>query len=409
MNTTYKLPDFSYFQPKKVKRIAEKVDRNIDKIMIPQSDTRLDRAIEKLKSKHRLSRNDYKILFYNLQIFDNDESEFLMDRLISNSEMFFNEDGRYLYHFKALLSSFYDIYNNKLLRLLKLILKNNINWKDEMNYVKSKVSNNNTVGELFYNTLKEINNISTKDDLLKFKSKLLINDKNKFLEDLFLKYFRKNLKINLINKKTELMLFILNNYLSWEKQKVVFEDFLLIHKDIYFDDLSKSSSKWFKLISEKMGNPYGKSSAKWRDIIEKARDVFKNWLANHKITEFFEDISGDNRRLKFWKQYAHHFYRIEYLYDLIILLETKEHLFVEFSDRASGKFILYDLKEINIKKVMNFRKKFSKTVLKDVLKHGGDNYYTKERYKQILALTHYFNSWESNFAKKLIKFGYKPR
>jgi len=189
MNTTYKLPDFSYFQPKKVKKIAEKVDRNIDKIMIPQSDTRLDRAIEKLKSKHRLSRNDYKILFYNLQIFDNDESEFLMDRLISNSEKYFNEEGRYLYHFKALLSSFYDIYNNKLLRLLKLILENNINWKDEMNYVKSKVAHNNTIGELFYNTLEEINNISTKDDLLKFKSKLLINDKNKFLEELFLKYF----------------------------------------------------------------------------------------------------------------------------------------------------------------------------------------------------------------------------
>lgn len=408
MNTTYKLPDFSYFQPKKVKKIAEKVDRNIDKIMIPQSDARLDRAIEKLKSKHRLSRNDYKILFYNLQIFDNDESEFLMDRLISNSEKYFNEEGRYLYHFKALLSSFYDIYNNKLLRLLKLILENNINWKDEMNYVKSKVAHNNTVVELFYNTLEEINNISTKDDLLKFKSKLLINDKNKFLEELFLKYFRKNLKISLINKKTELMLFILNNYLSWEKQKVVFEDFLLIHKDIYFDDISKFSSKWFRLISEKMGNPYGKSSAKWGDVIEEARDVFKNWLANHKITEFFEDISGDNRRFKFWKQYAHHFYRIEYLYDLIILLETKEHLFVEFSNRASGKFLLYDLKEINIDKIKNFSEDKSKTFVTELLKNAY-NYYDKEHYEQKLALIHQHHGWESKFAEKLINYGYEPR
>ncbi|TDQ04048.1 EH signature protein [Halanaerobium saccharolyticum] len=408
MNTTYKLPDFSYFQPKKVKKIAEKVDRNIDKIMIPQSDTRLDRAIEKLKSKHRLSRNDYKILFYNLQIFDNDESEFLMDRLISNSEKYFNEEGRYLYHFKALLSSFYDIYNNKLLRLLKLILENNINWKDEMNYVKSKVAHNNTIGELFYNTLEEINNISTKDDLLKFKSKLLINDKNKFLEELFLKYFRKNLKISLINKKTELMLFILNNYLSWEKQKVVFEDFLLIHKDIYFDDISKFSSKWFRLISEKMGNPYGKSSAKWGDVIEEARDVFKNWLANHKITEFFEDISGDNRRLKFWKQYAHHFYRIEYLYDLIILLETKEHLFVEFSNRASGKFLLYDLKKINIDKIQDYYEDESKTFVIQLLKNAY-NYYDKEHYEQKLALVHRHHDWESTFAEELIKYGYEPR
>ena len=58
---------------------------------------------------------------------------------------------------------------------------------------------------------------------------------------------------------------------------------------------------------------------------------------------------------------------------------------------------------------MKFRKKLSKTILKDVLKHGGDNYYTKDRYKQILALTHYHNSWESDFAKKLLKYGYKPR
>lgn len=408
MNSTYKLPDFSYFEPKKVKKIAEKVDRNIDKIMIPQSDTRLDRAIKKLKSKQRLSRNDYKILFYNLQIFNNKKNEYLMDRLISDSKRYFNEEGKYLYHFKALLSSFYDIYNNKILRLLKLILENNINWKDEMNYVKNKMSDNNTVGELFYNTLEEINNISTKDDLLKFKSKLLINDKNKFLETLFLKYFRKKLEINLINKKTELMLFILNNYLAWEKQKVIFEDFLLIHKDIYFDDISKFSSRWFELISEKMGNPYGKSGAKWGDIIEEARDVFKNWLANHKITEFFEDISGDNRRLKFWKQYAHHFYRIEYLYNLIILLESKEHLFVEFSNRASGKFLLYDLKEININKIKNFYEEKSKTFVIELLKNAY-NYYDKEHYEQKLALIHQHHGWESKFAYELINYGYEPR
>lgn len=405
-NKSYQLPDFNFFKPKKVKKISEKINNELEDIIFTYTDSKLDRAIEKLKSNENLLRSDYKILFYNLSMLDSEDNKHLINRLFHKSEVYFNKPGNYLYHYKALLSSFYNIYNNNILELMKLITNNNKNWKEDMSYIRHVIDTNNTIKNLLTTVLQEIKNCNSKDDLREFKNKLLIKNNNNFLEYIFLKYIEKNLDTT--NGRTEFIMYILNEYISWENQKKVFEKFLLLNKDLFFDDLSPQANIWFELISDKMGNPYGLSGAKWGDISNDAKDVFKNWYANHKITVFFSEMSGDTRRLEFWKKYAHHFYRIEYLYDLIIIMESKQHLFVEFSDRASGKFYLYDIDELNIERVIKFSSTQSKTFVTDLLKNGY-NYYKKEYYEQNLALVHRFHNWEGTFAKKLIYYDYEPR
>lgn len=406
MATKYKLPDFDNYQPDKVKKITEKIDKELENVLFSFSKTKLKRSIKKLKTNEELMRSEYKILFYHLSSLRKNKE--IYNRLIKKSMRYFNKPGNYLYHYKALLSSYYNNNKNKIFQLLKLISNNNKKWKKDMLYIKKLIDKVNTSHDFYKIVLQELNKCESEDDLESLKRKLQMKNNNLFLKQVFYSYIMDNLSTNPDNSN-ELIINIVENNLPWEKKKKIYEKWLLLHKNFDFDTLTTLSIKWFELIGEQMGDPYGLNSASWADLSNTAKDIFKNWYAFNKISYFFNEISGDTRRLQFWKKYSHHFYRIEYLYDLIIIMESRQHLFVEFSNKASGRFYLYDLEdEVTIEKIMEFKKNRSKSFMLSFIK-GGYDYYNKRKYKSKLALKHYYHSWEEDFARELFKYGYEPR
>jgi hypothetical protein len=401
----YLLPNLKFYKPNKLQRLSEKVEQETDKRAMNFSENRLERSLDFLKSGRPLRRSYCKVIAYHLAALKHDKDQkFLYDKFIFKAKEFFNEVGKYYYHLKALLSSFYtEFMDKKIFKLIKLIVKNNTQWKSEMDFTKQLLIKSNSAKDYFVQTLNQIKHYNSLDEIESFREKLFMKNNSSLLESLIFNWIQEEIDKGIEKINNEFYKTLLNKYLASEKKKEVFEKILLSQKEINnFDFISNEVEDWFNLIGETLGDPYGSNSAKWLTIDEEARDIFKKWKVHKNITYVFGEISGDQRRLDFWKEYSDYFYRVEYFeeYAKAILMESRDHLFIEFA--GGGALYMYEKEDRNIQQIIDNVDNHSRTkMVSDELKDPSE-ILCKER------LIHNSRDWESKFTRRFSTYGYRP-
>jgi hypothetical protein len=136
------------------------------------------------------------------------------------------------------------------------------------------------------------------------------------------------------------------------------------------------------------------------NVSQDALDVFTLWQTQKNIKHFFGDIAGDYERLQFWKRYSHYFLRVEYFPRLsgAILMESKEHMFVEFAEVGAMYMFRREIQNIDI--VGNYSKRYNSV---DSVRKLKDRYRCTER------MIHTRYQWQSTFRHTLASYGYKAR
>lgn len=393
MSKTYELPIFNAYKPKKLVKLSRKLEAGNS---IPEpSKERVERALTKLQNGAEIRRRDMKILCYRL---DEVERRDLLEKFIPIAGEFFDKTQRVYYQLKALLLSYYKLYrSNDIFILLKHSVENNIQWKDDINYIKGIIEKSSDLKQFFSNILKEISVCKTKDELEK-KIELLIFKKDSTLLQLILKRRLLNeIDKEFTNYNLDLLMFILKEYISLSEYKEVFDIFLESRKNSSLEHLSDEEEIWFYFIGDELGDPYGRLRTKWIGISEEGKATFQRWKALKNIIVFFSEITGDPRRLNFWKQYADRFYRVEYFekYDKVLLMETDKYLFVEFA--KLGAMYVYSKEVVNINSLEQKFSRHSKTyVITHVLKN----------FNECLEKLSHNSGWEYKFRSVFYSQGY---
>ncbi|MDI3478406.1 MAG: hypothetical protein PWQ59_1931 [Thermoanaerobacterium sp.] len=395
---TYSLPNFGVYKPQKLRQLAAKivVDKDIDNNF---SGERIELAIKKLKNSERLLSRDYKILcFYlNRVIEDN-----LLEKFTERITKYFNEKEKIYPYLKALLRSYYDLSQNNdvIFRVLKLGFLKDINLKE--NILASKdlfISCNNTL-----EVLQKINNglihVFDLESQNKIIESYLIKPTDLFAKKLFYIKSFGMVKENLYINNCKYFLEHINKLLDLNARKKIYETFLIKEKGAKdYSNLVAAKDNIFRNINNELGDPYDKYNAKWQNISEEAIDVFRQWLTQKNLREFFTTIAGDSRRLDFWLKYKKYFYRVEHFSELddALLMETSRHIFIEFA--YSGALYMYDRDYLDLGKLKNMIKTKSRShIISFVLKN---------RAECLERLIHQ-GDWEYRFNYEFKSYGYHP-
>jgi hypothetical protein len=344
MNIRYELPMFNAYKPKKLVQLSRRMDAYENAFNF--SSQRVEKSISKLQSGENLRRKDIKILAYRL---DELEKRGLFENFINSARQFYSKTQSMYYQVKALLQSFYNIYkSHELFFLLKTGMVNNTRFKKEMSEIKAIVDKSEDLKEFFIDIRDALYSCKTKAELEEKLNRLMLN-KDTPLVQLILKRKVMDELAALINNDFEFHMFILKEYINPNDHKEIFQSLLLSMVDENLEHLDPSIESWFIFIGDQLGDPYGILKTKWIGIAEDAKETFKRWKSLKNIKYFFSEITGDQRRLNFWKQYASYFYRVEYFeqYDKALLMETSKYLFVEFAKMGAMYVYRKDILDVS--------------------------------------------------------------
>lgn len=394
MGYIYSIPDFSVYRPKKLNNLIKKLDY-VDKSEIVITEDSFQKALNKLKEDKFLLRKDYKTLLYRLEELSALE---LMEEFIYKVEVFFQTHNRIYYHLKALLFSYYNLYRYKsVFNLLKIGFSMNEQWKDEITPIRNLINKSEHITDLFSNINEEFCKCNTLDEI-EYKINLyMMNKGNPMLKLILTNKVLKSMDNKNINFNAKELLYITENYIAQSSYKEIFEKFLLTQSDKNLEDISLIIEEWFRYIGDNLGDPYGLGRIKWKGIDEQAINVFQQWRVAKQIGVFFTEIIGDFRRLNFWKRYTKYFYRVEYFeaYDKALLMETKDHLFIEFA--KIGAMYMYSKDILSIDKIYEASLQYSKTYIKNSI--------LRKANVSILNIKH-LGQWEYKFKREFYYYNY---
>lgn len=394
------VPSFTHFRPRKLKGLEDKIVSDERSMDISFDSDRVDKALQKLKKVLKLSRKDLKVLCYHLEkVIAEDLLEVVLVQLY---ELFNSNKQQYPGHIKGLLASYYDLFKNEqVFNCLKCAITNSKQIRDYLEPI-AMILNNSDDSRAFLFNLYGIFNVSTclSDIEESCEVYLVGQNKNIYIAIIQLMVTSRIKQISSM-EDAEFIKILMDQIYDVNILKPIFEEYLLCFIDVeFFDEQEDYVDNIFQYIDGRMGDPYKEGKARWMGISQDAMDVYTLWLTQKNIHHFFGDIAGDYQRLLFWKRYSHCFLRVDYLkrYSGAILMETKEHLFVEF-DRVGGAFYMYRREVLNIEQVFNFQNLYSNTEGTRRLK---DRICCSER------LIH-SGQWEFTFENCLARYGYQTR
>lgn len=393
MSQTYIMPDFSLYRPKSLNNLVRKLEHiDIAEGIIPEE--RFEKAMDKLKNNDFLMRKDYKALLYRMEEIN---TAGLMSNFIERITIFFKEHNKVYYHLKALLFSYYKLYKYKaIFGILKLGFSVNQQWREEIKPIRKIIEESEDIIDLLKKINLEFLKTTTIEELENKVEELMMNKDTPMLQAILRHKVLVSLEKETIGDKAEDLLYIIENYIPDTDCKDVFEKFLL-SKAAINNESDSNIERWFEYIGDKLGDPYGLGRIKWKGIDEEAIKVFQLWRAGKKIGKFFTEIIGDPKRLNFWKQYTRYFYRVEYFeeYDKALLMETKEHLFIEFA--KIGAMYMYTKDVLSIDKVEQISHKRKKSFIINNL--------LKSPVKAILKEDHR-GYWQAKFSRQFSYYNY---
>jgi hypothetical protein len=394
MKIKYELPQFNSYTPKKLIKLTQKLDNQEEIKAFDFSSQKKGKTIEKLQKGSLLKKGEMKILLYYL---DEVEEKKLLEKFLVKMNKFFSQKQKMYYHLKAGLFSYYKLYKcEPIYDALRLGFHNNLQWKSEAIVIKELFYNCENVRDFFQRLCKEIQVCKTKEEFEE-KIKLLMLKKDTPLLNIILP----RIVLNSIDEKhqenTIYLIEIVKEYIPKIKYKEIFEKVLLTSMASDIEHISSETDLWFNFIGDEFGDPYGRYKTKWLEVSQEAKEVFQKWKTLKQIKYFFSEITGDPRRLNFWKRYANYFFRVEYIEKCskALLMETSKHLFIEFA--AGGALFMYRKEILNIQKVEEILKSHSKTYI--------TNGVLKARNKSEEYLIHR-GSWEYDFKRRFEYYEY---
>lgn len=399
----YVMPSFKYFEPKKLKLLCQKIERQDDdnhNLLIDPE--RIDKVFIKLRHDEVLSKRDIKILCCHLS---RALSEGLFSKFMVVLYEFLQKNNKLYFYLKGLLLSYYKMQINNdsddVFRLLKLGFLKNTRWKEDILGARDLFLQSMNTKELLQRLDQEINSIFDKDQLLIHLRKYLLKKDDELARQLF--YFRAYGLISKKKYKNQVSFFLdfIIDFLDLNTRKKVYEALLLAEKN-EVDDLhdDKNLDIIFEHIGNELGDPYSKYNVKWQNISQEAIDVFRLWQTQKKLHFFFTDIAGDPRRLDFWQKYKKYFYRVHYIRELenVLLMETAKHVFVEFA--VIGALYMYDKKDLNIDDVITMQRNRNRNksfIVGNILKNRSNS----------IFWSRHTGYWEQKFAGEFYYYGYK--
>jgi hypothetical protein len=350
MSVRYELPMFNAYKPKKLVQLSRKMETIENAFDF--SSQRVEKSILKLQSGEILRRKDIKILAYRV---DQLEERGLLDKFLNNARQFYSKSQSMYYQVKALLQSFYNLYKSQeLFLLLKTGMVNNTRFKEEMIEIKTIIDKSLDLKEFFTNIREAIYSCKTIIELEQKINKLMLKKDTSLLRLILKRRVMDELAAHK-NNDFDFHMHILKEYINPNDHKEIFQSLLLSMVDENLEHLDSATENWFIFIGDQLGDPYGNLKTKWIGISEDAKKTFQRRKALKNIKYFFSEITGDRRRLNFWKQYASYFYRVEYFeqYDKALLMETSKYLFVEFAKIGAMYMYRKDVLDIS-----SFEEKF---------------------------------------------------
>lgn len=341
------MPDFSLYKPKSLNNLVRKLE-HIDSAEIVIPEDRFQKAINKLKNNEFLMRRDYKALLYGMEEVN---KEGLIESFIEKVAIFFVGHGKIYYYLKALVFSYYKLYKYKaIFGLLKLGFSVNQQWREEIEPIRNLIDESEDIIDLLRKINEEFLKTNTIEELENKIEEFMMKKDTPMLQEILKHKVLTSIDKELLDYKAEELLYITESYIPETYYKEVFQRFLL-SSSARNNEGNPDIEKWFEFIGDNLGDPYGLGRVRWKGIDEEAIKVFQLWRAGKKIGQFFTEIIGDPRRLSFWKQYTRYFYRVEYFeeYEKALLMETKDHLFIEFA--KIGAMYMYTKGVLSIDKV----------------------------------------------------------
>ncbi|MGV8984547.1 EH signature domain-containing protein [Clostridium sp.] len=395
MRIKYELPQFNAYVPKKLIRLAQKLDIEEEYKAFNFSEKRKDKIMEKLNEGNMLRKSEMKILLYSL---DEVEKMQLLESFLVKMKKFFNHKQKMYYHLKAGLFSYYKLYQSEpIYDAIRIGFFNNLEWKKEAFLIKKIIYDCLNVRDFIQRLYAEIATCDTKEKFEE-KIKLLMLKKDTPLLNIIVASKVLNAIGDNLPKNTEYLLELVKEYVPKNNYKEIFEKVLLSsNMNIKIENTSSEIDLWFNFIGEEFGDPYGRYKTKWIELSEEAKKIFQKWKALKNIKYFFSEITGDPRRLKFWKKYADYFFRVEYIEKCskALLMETSKHLFIEFA--AGGALFMYRKEILNIQSVEEILSSHSKTYVTNAV--------LKARNKSEEYLVHR-SRWEYEFERKFEYYEY---
>lgn len=395
MKIKYEQPQFNAYIPKKLLRLSQKLDEQAESVAFDFSEKRKEQIMSKLQEGSLLRKNEMKILLYNL---DEVVNKGLLESFLVKMNKFFNYKQKMYYHLKAGLLSYYKLYQYEpIYDAIRIGFSNNIEWKSESLVMKDLIYDCNDVRDFFRRLNKEIGSCNNKEEFKEKIKLLMLKIDTPLLNLILIRKVLNSIEEN-FQESSGYLMEIVKEYVPKNRYKEIFEKVLLsCNLDLNIENMPIQTDLWFNFIGDEFGDPYGRLKTKWIDVTEEAKKVFQRWKVLKNIVFFFSEITGDRRRLEFWKQYANYFYRVHYIEKCskALLMETSNHLFIEFA--GGGGLYMYRKDILNIEKVEDLSNRYSKThMINNVLKVRN----MSEEY-----LVHR-GSWEYDFRRKFEYYEY---
>lgn len=401
MKATFYQFNFDRYKPRKLEQLAKKVTTLTMSVQLDSQ--RINFLLKKLRDNPEgLRSSEIRYLCFHIGLI---KKEGLFKDFLVVCYSFFSKESRVLYHVRGLLTAFYnDFQDEDLYRLLRYAVTRNTIWKLPLSSFKDSIIEAQDSFAFLEKLKSEFMKCKNKEEILEQKEYFLIQDSGAIYRHLLLSVLGNKIR-NMNNSGNFIVVKEIINYFYSNKVitslKPAIQDFLITQKYREdFENLPYHIDELFKLILNVLGDVYGPTQNRWQGISDEAKRVFILWRTQSQIKYFFGDIIGDKDRLAFWKRYSHHFYRIEYFekYEHAVLMETKKHLFVEFT--GYGSMHMYDLKDLSIDAVKRNPHQYGKTkMVQYVLKNKG---------VALLFLSHR-GRWQWEFDWNLKNYGYSVR
>ena len=366
----FKLPDFDYMQPRKIKQECKKLEYKY---------RQLTKKKTELKSSEEEFRNSFNKLMINQSLNKRD-----VKNLASYLERIYKKSERYFFRFiDYIKENPQELMPTSLALLIQNIYKCEIKYAESIYGVVKNVlvyhylelterlqekykilSNiiNGSPSSIFFkksiiksikatNSIEEINK-TRKKYFVEVDSKLFIDGISDFINK---NYQDKSFFRNFIKK-------VLINRLAFQNLKYLFR--IILRKII--DNDVKLPRFWLILIREKLGHPATPGNSRWNDIFsdrftnKAVKDKFRELINSIELYDFFEKLSGNRDRLNFWKEYIPYMYRAEAIKNLDsnpFIMEFERHTFIEFG-RVNNALYCYNKADMNIeiaKKTFNLK------------------------------------------------------
>lgn len=211
------------------------------------------------------------------------------------------------------------------------------------------------------------------------------------------------------NKKLSLKLISLKNkYLDLNEIKKLYKNILNIC-DTY--DIDNFPEVWFKDMEIKLGemSTLGSREVKdtWKDFSDKELKIYRKWLMNGKLEEYFTRKINEQERYLFWKKYLDHITEVAYYEEIsqATVIEITNHTIVEFGEKGNAAYV-YNLSDFRIRDSERINNSL------DSVSGKLSNFKIRER---AIKSSRYLNSsgwihrgeWQKKFSERLNELGYR--